>query len=494
VKGFLLAGGVIMIPNKSTVGVLELWSAAVGAVVSGYFYGWQGILLSGFWNGAVALLLCSVLYLLLTLCLAELSSGLGVKGGPPGFAIECFGARAGLLVGVCEVIKVIFVVAMVTAGIGIYLCQMTGLDNAYSPLIWAISIAGTVVLSSTKGGASFQVLLLVTVSSVVMLLVFYIGAAVTGHWIQPGSYANHQLSITGTLHSLPFSMWFFLGLEELPLLWELTQDPAIRIPRALMLSFGTLLALAAMTFFISCSVSPGPSALATDSYPLLTGYRTVFGDSDTTSMWCLLLVTGLFASQQSFVFATGELIQCMATYGFMPSLLAKKSPIYKTPIAALSFGGVMSFLVILLLWGTLADHDKLGGGLIAPALFASLLSYMAQLACFCKMRWYRPTTSADSAFKSIFGVSGAVIAIALCVIFLVGVAYVAATEEDYGYGLALGVACGAFSILMRACATAAGLEWYRELGDSHGELGNERGFLIPPAAHGRGKCAGCCAR
>jgi amino acid transporter len=336
--------------------------------------------------------LAALLYLLLSLVVAELAGRLVVKGGPCGFADACFGRDLGLLVGLCEVVKVVLVVAVIAFGIGSYISEITGMRDELEPILWGLAIFGVLAICIVGGEASGRILSVFTAGSVGMLLLFLGGTVATGS-LDPDKYLGDTATIPSASEVclvLPFAMWFFLGLEELPLLWEIAENPSVAIPRALYLSFFTLLLLSFLTFSLSCMVAPGAAELASEPYPLLTGYRTVFGDTDQTTWWCLLLTAGLVSSIHSFIFATGELLCHCGEVGFLPASLAGRSQKHGTPIVGLVAGSVGSYAICLLLHFVLGNADRLGAVLIAATLLVTLVSYVAEFACFLHLRYPPP--------------------------------------------------------------------------------------------------------
>src|SRR6185369_13154673 len=58
----------------------------------------------------------------------------------------------------------------------------------------------------------------------------------------------------GVLATLPFAVWLFLAIEQLPLAAEESADPKKDMPRALVLGMSTLMASALLTVFLNSGV------------------------------------------------------------------------------------------------------------------------------------------------------------------------------------------------------------------------------------------------
>jgi len=276
---------------------------------------------------------------------------------------------------------------------------------------------------------------------VLLLAVFYAGALARGVDVQQHALGDRPLSATTSLRGVftawPFALWFFLGIEELPLAMEVTLDPQRNMPRGLQWSFATLLFLAFATLVISSSIPPGAEGMAKTAYPMLEGYRYAFGGAGEARWLSLVLMVGLVAGTHSFVFTTGQLISQMAQDGYFPRLLRCRSRRSGSPLAGLLAGSSCALAVLLALYlATGGDDDTIGGVAIAMCLSCSLLSYMVQLCCFLRLRLREP--GAERPFRSPFGLAGAAVGLALCLLSLFAVLLLPALQGPrYLAGLAL---------------------------------------------------------
>uniref|UniRef100_K3WA61 Amino acid permease/ SLC12A domain-containing protein n=1 Tax=Globisporangium ultimum (strain ATCC 200006 / CBS 805.95 / DAOM BR144) TaxID=431595 RepID=K3WA61_GLOUD len=149
----------------------HLWALGVGAVISGDFFGWQSALIAGFDGLLVTLSIVTVLYVLLSFSIAELSTTLPAGGGPYVFALHGIGRPAAFFAGLAESLKVIITCAVVVTGIGSYLNSLLDLDSDYGPLWWCVFYVLFVVLNVVGIELSFRIQLFTTVLSVILLLV-----------------------------------------------------------------------------------------------------------------------------------------------------------------------------------------------------------------------------------------------------------------------------------------------------------------------------------
>ena len=113
-------------------------------------------------------------------------------------------------------------------------------------------------------------------------------------------------------------MWFFLGIEELPLAAEEAHDPAKDIPRAGIVGLVTLCLTGALVFVLNPAVT-GSAALAESGEPLLDGFR-VFMSDDWAAVLSLFALVGLLASLQGIMFAYGRNMFSLSRAGLLPEV------------------------------------------------------------------------------------------------------------------------------------------------------------------------------
>ena len=223
--------------------VWSLWALGVGAVISGQFSGWNLGLASAGWGGLfLAALIIAVMYLGLCFSLAELSPALPHAGGASSFARTTMGPWGGFVTGLAESIEYIMTPAVIVFFIGSYLTSIFETPARYQPLWWMGSYAVFVLLNYWGVELSFKVSVAVTIMALAVLVVFCvsalphadfhrwalnIGAGPDGKFIELPSGGGLLLpfGLGGAFAALPFAVWLFLGIEELPLAAEESHDP-----------------------------------------------------------------------------------------------------------------------------------------------------------------------------------------------------------------------------------------------------------------------------
>lgn len=409
---------------RRAAGTWSLWAMGVGAVISGDFFGWNfGLGAGGFGGLFVATLVMVVMYAGLCFSIAEMSPALPHTGGAYSFARTAMGPFAGYVTGLAENMEFVLTPAVIVVGIGGYLGAIFGTPDAWQPLWWLLTYAVFVTLNIAGAELSFRVTVIVTVLALAILAVFYVGAI--PHFDleryafdvepQPGASRFLPKGWLGVLGALPFAMWFFLAIEQLPLAAEESHDPVRDLPRGLLYGFATLVACALATLLMGAGIAPGARALSTSNEPLFDGLRTVFGAGLGHTVLALVAVTGLVASFHSILFAYGRQIYSLSRAGYFPRVLSLTHRSRKTPHVALVAGAVLGYGAALGIFYLGGDHP-VGAALINLAVFGAVVSYALQMTSFLVLRFKFPAL--ERPYRSPLGVAGAAVALMLALVTL----------------------------------------------------------------------------
>ena len=416
---------------KRVAGPWKLWALGGAAVISGEFAGWNfGLGVGGFWGLAVATLVITGMYLLLCFSLAEMAAALPHTGGAYSFARTSMGPWGGFVTGLAENMEYIFTPAVICFFTTSYLKQVlagTALAGLPDPIWWAVLYAAFITLNTLGAQLSFRFSLFIAVVAMAVLAVFIVSAIPRMDFAryaldippEPGNSTAFPFGLKGVLLALPFAVWFYLGIEELPLASEETHDPARDLPRGILWGLGTLIVLALATLLANTSIAPGAAILSTSLEPVLDGFRTLFGNAGARVLG-LAAVAGLIASFHGIMFAYGRQIYSLARAGYFPPVLSLTHGTAKTPHVALIVGGVVGWLVMLVLWlagGGAGGVDYIGTRLLCMAVFGAMISYCFQMASFILLRLRLPNIARP--FRSPFGVAGAAVAGVIAAVTLV---------------------------------------------------------------------------
>ncbi len=394
----------------------SLWALGVGAVISGDFFGWNfGLAAGGFAGLAIATAIITVMYVGLCFSIAEMAPALPHTGGAYSFARSAMGPSGAYVTGLAEAMEYVLTPAVIVVGIGDYMGAIFETGANLAPLWWLGAYAAFIGLNIWGVEASFRFTVAITLLALGILAVFWIGAIPHFDFerfaldipARAGESAWLPFGWHGVLASLPFAVWFYLAIEELPLAAEESHDPRTDMPRGILLGLGTLVVCAFATLILSSGIAPGAAALGTSSEPLFEGFRTIFGDGIGTKLLAGIAVAGLIASFHSILFAYGRQLYSLSRAGYFPRWLSVTHSTRKTPHRALLAGGAIGYSVALLIHFLPNDHP-VGAVLLNMAVFGAVISYVLQMASFVLLRLRLPHM--ERPYRSPLGIPGALLA------------------------------------------------------------------------------------
>ena len=404
----------------------SLWALGVGAVISGDFSGWNlGLAAGGFGGLLAATLVITVMYLGLIFSLAEMSPAMPHTGGAYSFARSAMGPWGGFVTGLAENMEYVLAPAVIVFFLSAYLGAIFGTPPAMQPLWWVAAYAVFIGLNVVGVELSFRVSVVVTLAALGVLLLFWISAI--PHFslanalnIQPtaGNGAWLPFGWAGVLAALPFAVWFYLAIEQLPLAAEEVHEPEAHLPKGLIVGILTLVACAFLTLFLNTGVAPGAEGLKASAEPLLDGFRTIYGD-EVGKLLSVFAVVGLVASFHTIIFAYGRQIYSLSRAGYFPTALSVTHGTRKTPHVALVSGGLLGLAVLLVTWyaaGAETGGAFIGGTLLNMAVFGAMISYLMQALSFILLRVKLPDIHRP--YVSPLGIPGAAATLIIAVVTL----------------------------------------------------------------------------
>ena len=424
---------------KRSAGVWGLWGLAVAAVISGDFSGWNfGIDFAGFGGMTIAFIILVAMYYGLIFSIGEMAAAMPHTGGAYSFARSALGPWGGLVTGLAETIEYVATTAVIVFFSASYANGITSelLGFDLSPdganMMWAwyaVLYIAFIALNAAGASISFKFAIVVSIISILILLVFSAMAIFSGAFSfdalfdivpDPGQTAFLPHGVLPILFALPFAMWFFLGIEELPLASEESHNPARDIPRAGFIARGTLIVTGILVLVLNTGVI-GAEATGVAGEPLLDGFRAIVGD-EAAAVLSLFALIGLLASLQGIMFAYGRNMYSLSRAGYYPkffSLTGKR----QTPWVALIVGAVIGFAALLVL-DALAAIDAKGVGAVAGAIILNIAVWGAVVAYFLQMLSFiilrRKFPNAARPYKSPWGLPGAYIAAIIAAFVFVG--------------------------------------------------------------------------
>ncbi len=423
-------------------GVFSLWALGVGAVVSGHFSGWNLGLAFGWGSMFVATVIITIMYLGLTYSLAEMSPALPHTGGAYSFARSAMGPWGGFVTGVAENIEyvltpavVVFFISAYIGGILKYAGVLEDPEPLY-PLFWILGYAVFVSLNLFGVELSFRVTVVVTLLALACLVFFYISAIPNvdfSRWalnvtvgtdgkpalVEGGGGPWFPQGVHGVMAALPFAVWLFLAIEQLPLAAEETHDPRKDMPRGILLGIFTLIASAFAVLLLNSSIPNGAFAYSTSTEPLLDGFRAIYGSESPAIVISLsfIAIAGLIASFHAIIFAYGRQIYSLSRAGYFPRFLSVTHGTHQTPQVALIAGTAIGLGVMFAIWlifGKQKGGAFIGAALLNMAVFGAMISYVMQAVSFILLRIDMPHI--ERPYRSPFGIPGALLTLAIAIV------------------------------------------------------------------------------
>ncbi|WP_343564924.1 amino acid permease [Kiloniella sp. b19] len=412
-------------------GFFSLWALGVAAVISGNFFGWNlGLSSSGFGGLFIATILITVMFFGLSFCLAELSPALPHSGAAYSFARTAFGPWGGLLAGMADTIKYVLTPAVIVVGIGHYMGTI--FEELFEirltdQLWWLISYALFIGLNIISTRIVFALTIVFTFLALGILIVFWVGAlpyfsldhALNFQPASPDASLWLPFGWEGVFLALPFAIWFFLAIEQIPLASEEARDPVRDVPRALIVGLLTLVVVAFLTLFLNAGIPPGAALIGKSTEPLLTAFKSLHGDGIGSLILSLIAVIGLVASFHTIIYAYGRNIFSLSRAGYYPKFLSLTLDERGTPYIGLVAGGIAGYLVAILVQSRTAIFGDMetGAVLLNMAVFAALISYSLQCLSFIAIR--RKLPDIERPYKSPLGNAGAIVTIAIAVVTII---------------------------------------------------------------------------
>ncbi|CCB67218.1 MULTISPECIES: amino acid permease [unclassified Hyphomicrobium] len=412
-------------------GIWSLWALGVGAVISGHFSGWNFGFGTGGWGGMlVAGGIIAVMYLGLVFSIAEMSPALPHTGAAYSFARSSMGPWGGFITGLCENVEYVVTPTVVCYFIGSYLngiLETAGIGAQPEPLLWIATFVVFLALNIFGVALSFRVTLIVTLLSLAILVVFWISAipnmdfnrwalniAPDGTELPNGNGPMFPYGWEGVLKTLPFAVWLFLAIEQLPLAAEESVDPKRDMPKGIILGMCTLIVSAFMIVLLNPSViGVGAFKLSTSGEPLLDGFRAIYG-SGAVVLLGIVALTGLIASFHTILYAMGRQVYSLSRAGYFPTALSITGHKLKTPYVAMLTGSAVGLILMTIIY--FINKDQIGTTLLNMAVFGAMCSYMLQAISFILLRIKMPNI--ERPYRSPLGIPGAVLTIIIAAVTL----------------------------------------------------------------------------
>ena len=240
--------------------------------------------------------------------------------------------------------------------------------------------------------------------------------------------------IGGIFPAIPFAIWFYLAIEELPLAAEESHDPARDVPRATLWGLITLVFTGLGVMLLNTGVDGGAATIGTSATPIFDGFKGVFGEGTAAELLALIVLTGYIASFFTIIYAYGRNTFSLSRAGYFPKWLSITHPTRNTPHVALIAGAVVGFALAVLIFEVVGASEgalagQVVGALLYMAVFGAVISYFMQCLSFILLR--RKLPNIERPYRSPVGMWGAAIAGVIALVSLISLY----SNEDYRPGV-----------------------------------------------------------
>jgi ethanolamine permease len=285
-----------------------------------------------------------------------------------------------------QIIEFVFAPPAIAAAIGAYFhifipqFSVTGIAVTAYLLFTALNIYGV------RAAAIFE--LFVTIFAVFELLLFSGITLPHFEWknLQHNAFPHGWM---GAWASIPFAIWFFLGLEGVANVAEETINPQKNVLKGFGSALLTLVILCVLTFISSIGVAgweaivyPSPGADPSDS-PLPLALSHITGSSGW--MYHLLVTIGLMGLVASFhgiILAAGRATFEFGRINYIPKVFGRVHSSFRTPANALLANMVIGIIALL---------SVTTGDIIIVACFGALTLYIISMVAVLILRKNEPS-------------------------------------------------------------------------------------------------------
>lgn len=369
-----------------TLGPVMLWGLGVGYVISGMYFGWNyGLAAGGTVGLSIATFFIMLMYVTFSLSYSELACAIPKAGGAFDYAMRALGPQWGFVAGLAQIIEFVFAPPAIAIGIGTYFNLLVPEVSILTFALSAYVLFTGLNILGVKASATFE--LFITIFAVIELLIFS-GLTLPHFKVENFTQDAFPNGWAGVLPAIPFAIWFFLGLEGIANVAEETINPQKNITKGFGSAMITLAILAGLVLVSAVGVAGWkaivymPDGSMSDS-PLPMALRHITGDS--AFMYHMLVSIGIFgfiASFNGLLLAAGRATYEFGKASYLPSVLGKINPKFKTPHWALIANMVVGVTVIII--GIRADQ------IITIATFGALSMYIIATFSLLALRKKEP--------------------------------------------------------------------------------------------------------
>jgi len=214
---------------KKALTAAGIWSVAVGAVISGSYYGWNYIASETNFTGClIAMAIATLFYIPFAFMFAELATAIPSSAGPAAYTEKAFGRGAGFFAGFSYLVESLFCTPGICIAVGAYVHTLFPVV----PAVVASVVAYLIFLFINMRG--------IEAGQLIGLIVTVIGVAGVVFYACIGlPHADFSLlgkmgdlgGVKGIFVAIPYAVWFYLAFEAGGMGAEECKNPSKDIPK-----------------------------------------------------------------------------------------------------------------------------------------------------------------------------------------------------------------------------------------------------------------------
>jgi ethanolamine permease len=374
---------------KKPLRVEHIWSLGVGVVITGMYFGWNfGLPVAGPVGMLIASLVVCGLYLTWVLALSELSVAMPFAGGPMAYGRRALGKEFGFLMGWSMFLEMLFAAIGTALATGGYVAFLLNPDHPdqLTTTICAILCALLFFVVQYIGVKEQASVMLWLTWAAIAALVWFCAAVIPGVSLdRVFTQPLLPMGWFGVLAAAPYALWWLVTIETVALASEEAHEPHISVPRGLVLSQITLVALVILTWFFACAAAPYKETGAV-VYPLPLVFQKVWGTGWFLKSFSLVALSGMVVSYSGMIYATSRQAFSLGRAGYLPHALGAVHHERRTPHVALIVGTLVT--IIFVVFGHF--YEKATNVAILISTLAALIWYVMAMICLFVLRRREP--------------------------------------------------------------------------------------------------------
>jgi len=346
-----------------------IWAVAVGAVISGNYYGWNYIFSDTNFTGAlIAMAIACLFYIPFAFMYAELATAIPSSAGPAAYTEKAFGRGAGFFAGFSYLVESLFCTPGICIAVGAYVHTLFPAVPAVVASVVTYLIFLWINCRGIEAGQTVG--LIVTIIGVLGCALFAGVGLPHADFSLLGKMGDLG-GVKGVFVAIPYAVWFFLAFEAGGMGAEECKNPSKDIPKAFIIAIATLFLCGMMMLFTTAGVLPKEEILKNDA-PVANVINHIFGEGSTMGiLFIIIAMIGLVASLNGIIIGqsrqTYALARCKCLPGYLGKLDKNGTPInalLTTSVIGIAFTIIGSVSVIVVI-------ANMGSAFMALCCFAS---------------------------------------------------------------------------------------------------------------------------